>query len=278
MSMKWRGFTLIELLVVIAIIAILAAILFPVFAQAKNAAKGAASMSNVRQIGTGHAIYSGDYDDTAVLVGFLDAAAPVSTNGDFHYAWPSLLMPYLKTSQMFQDPLTSQEASFQSLPLSVSHLYLTQFGYAYTVWSPRSDLGDVGETNPISMTVPTAPAETVMFVTKKNRAGNPDWHDLGTPIWGANLVNPPDCSVVVCFPVARWGSDAPSFAGQTFENGGFTGGVAFRKTKKACVVWGDTHATFRSADQVAAGTNWSVTTPSASVVVTDVNRYIWDTE
>jgi len=57
------GFTLIELLVVIAIIAILAAILFPVFAQAKNAAKGAVCLSNMRQIALASRLYIGDYDD-----------------------------------------------------------------------------------------------------------------------------------------------------------------------------------------------------------------------
>src|SRR6185369_9335246 len=58
-----RAFTLIELLVVIAIIAILAAILFPVFAQAKVAAKKTADLSNTKQIATASMIYSSDYDD-----------------------------------------------------------------------------------------------------------------------------------------------------------------------------------------------------------------------
>lgn len=59
-----KAFTLIELLVVIAIIAILAAILFPVFAQAKEAAKDTQALSNVKNIGTAHLIYTADYDDT----------------------------------------------------------------------------------------------------------------------------------------------------------------------------------------------------------------------
>ncbi|MDK3158545.1 prepilin-type N-terminal cleavage/methylation domain-containing protein, partial [Kamptonema cortianum] len=61
-----RAFTLIELLVVIAIIAILAAILFPVFAQAKLAAKQTSSLSSVKQLGTSQQIYMADYDDNTV--------------------------------------------------------------------------------------------------------------------------------------------------------------------------------------------------------------------
>lgn len=63
MVMRKRAFTLIELLVVIAIIAILAAILFPVFAQAKEAAKKTQSISHMKQIGLSTLIYTGDYDD-----------------------------------------------------------------------------------------------------------------------------------------------------------------------------------------------------------------------
>lgn len=57
-----RAFTLIELLVVIAIIAILAAILFPVFAQAKESARQSACLSNLKQIGMGMMMYTGDSD------------------------------------------------------------------------------------------------------------------------------------------------------------------------------------------------------------------------
>ena len=75
--MRRRGFTLIELLVVIAIIAILAAILFPVFAQARDKARAAACLSNTRQIATAVAMYTQDYDE---VLPFAEAYALLERN------------------------------------------------------------------------------------------------------------------------------------------------------------------------------------------------------
>jgi prepilin-type N-terminal cleavage/methylation domain-containing protein/prepilin-type processing-associated H-X9-DG protein len=95
-----QGFTLIELLVVIAIIAILAAILFPVFAQAKAAAKKISCLSNLKQLGTATYIYGNDYDD------FL---APSDGDGlkDQTYVFATRLIPYVKSNQMWLDPALS---------------------------------------------------------------------------------------------------------------------------------------------------------------------------
>lgn len=99
------GFTLIELLVVIAIIAILAAILFPVFAQAKEAAKKVTCLSNVRQLNNSWLMYATDYDDTWVTTGKTYPADPTncSDNGDsadFFY----LVQPYVKNYSIFYCP------------------------------------------------------------------------------------------------------------------------------------------------------------------------------
>ena len=99
--MKRRAFTLIELLVVIAIIAILAAILFPVFAQAKSAAKKTACLSNLKQIGTGFALYLGDVDDTYMRSAYWDYSASsgwATAAGGMH-EWSEVVLPYIKNGK-----------------------------------------------------------------------------------------------------------------------------------------------------------------------------------
>jgi prepilin-type N-terminal cleavage/methylation domain-containing protein len=88
-----RAFTLIELLVVIAIIAILAAILFPVFAQAKLAAKKASDLSNLKQIGTGIMMYTTDNDDDYPRGGY---PADMANPSGYWYSWREFTMPYIK--------------------------------------------------------------------------------------------------------------------------------------------------------------------------------------
>lgn len=94
--MKSRAFTLIELLVVIAIIAILAAILFPVFAQARNKARQAGDLSNLKQMGLGLQMYAQDYDETLAM-GYY----PTPKGNHF---WMRMIMPYTKNEPMFVSP------------------------------------------------------------------------------------------------------------------------------------------------------------------------------
>src|SRR4249920_207696 len=98
-----RAFTLIELLVVIAIIAILAAILFPVFAQAKEAAKKTACLSNEKQVGTALQMYLGDNEDTyppAYYYRNPNAAGSLDATGIEH--WSGFMQPYIKNFDMFK--------------------------------------------------------------------------------------------------------------------------------------------------------------------------------
>src|SRR5262245_43773472 len=102
-----RAFTLIELLVVIAIIAILAAILFPVFAQAREKARQTTCLSNLKQLGMGMMQYTQDYDENYPVN---NRSYPMSylDNGnqccDYHGVWAKQIHPYTKNVQVIDCP------------------------------------------------------------------------------------------------------------------------------------------------------------------------------
>ncbi len=102
MPTKRKAFTLIELLVVIAIIAILAAILFPVFAQARAKARQASDLSNLKQIGVGALMYAQDYDEILAPAWILYPDASC-TPGPVVY-FESLIQPYVKSEKIFLSP------------------------------------------------------------------------------------------------------------------------------------------------------------------------------
>ncbi len=101
------AFTLIELLVVIAIIAILAAILFPVFAQARTKARQASDMSNLKQIGLALNMYAQDYDETLVPTGFFISPPDPDTGGTYT-PWMVFIFPYLKNKGVLVSPQFAQ--------------------------------------------------------------------------------------------------------------------------------------------------------------------------
>ncbi|MFO8082151.1 MAG: DUF1559 domain-containing protein [Armatimonadota bacterium] len=139
--MNHRGFTLIELLVVIAIIAILAAILFPVFARAREKARQTSCQSNLKQLGLGIQMYMQDYDET-----ILPARLGGSPN---NVCWTEMLYPYLNNDQIFicpshSTPVTSSgtDGYPKSYGLNYEiHTFNTYHGYSANpidVWPPVS--------------------------------------------------------------------------------------------------------------------------------------------
>ena len=100
--MNRKGFTLIELLVVIAIIVILAAILFPVFARARENARRSSCQSNLKQLALGVAQYTQDYDESFPFIRDYTS----STTG-YRGFWSKWIMPYVKSEQIFDCPSVS---------------------------------------------------------------------------------------------------------------------------------------------------------------------------
>ena len=122
-----KAFTLIELLVVIAIIAILAAILFPVFAQAKAMAKTTSTISNLKQVGTAVHMYATDYDDHtsgAFQCGYVPTTPAQlwcgadwwSPESDRFVTWSTLAWPYMKNGNITMDVAAQGAVSTREVP------------------------------------------------------------------------------------------------------------------------------------------------------------------
>jgi prepilin-type N-terminal cleavage/methylation domain-containing protein len=172
---SYKAFTLIELLVVIAIIAILAAILFPVFAQAKAAAKKTVSLSNQKQIDLASIMYSGDFDDTEVMPtvfsGVCAAPAYVCFGAPYggEIPWPLLIYPYTKSADLIVDPQAPAEPPVPAgFPANTSKLYAPEYGInPYLIQNPQYPyVTAYSSVAPRSLTSVSRPADIVAFTQK----------------------------------------------------------------------------------------------------------------
>ncbi|MGD9494785.1 MAG: DUF1559 domain-containing protein [Armatimonadota bacterium] len=160
-----RGFTLIELLVVIAIIAILAAILFPVFARAREKARQTACLSNTKQIGLGLQMYVQDNDErlprhyfpTTMLVPLPDGS------GTWNYMiWTQMIFPYVKNSDLFRCPSNAENLNWASV---------TTYNYAYNYYGH-------GYLNHATLASIRYPAELLFCLDGSSYIANP-WPSTG---------------------------------------------------------------------------------------------------
>jgi prepilin-type N-terminal cleavage/methylation domain-containing protein/prepilin-type processing-associated H-X9-DG protein len=283
-----KGFTLIELLVVIAIIAILAAILFPVFAQAKQSAKGAASLSNNKQIVLGAIMYSADYDDMAVLAQKWDLGGRWDLGASTYMSvWYDLVNPYMKSYALYEDPLVGRVYQTAGFTREDILSIFGQYGYNHVTLSPLRTPFSTPTWSPVSMTAAGSPADTVMmtammaFLVETEFYG---WWGPSVPWTTAGLIDSPTCGFGYAYEPLCWDGWGNSyywgpdfFGGSNGETAGrFTGGVALRATNQAIVGYVDGHVKKSSAAGLAKGTNWTKTIDPGAVVVTDINQYLWD--
>lgn len=177
-----NAFTLIELLVVIAIIAILAAILFPVFAQAREKARAITCISNMNQLGKGALMYAQDYDET-----FLPPHMGVPTSGwglmNDNWTWDRLIQPYTKSYQVIACPDDIYSPVLTtSFGRNIKRSYTEPDHLGWNWW----ESGDYGHHYGVSLAAAQFPALTVHIYERDNcNNGQWDWCATGD---GANEV------------------------------------------------------------------------------------------
>jgi prepilin-type N-terminal cleavage/methylation domain-containing protein/prepilin-type processing-associated H-X9-DG protein len=258
-----RGFTLIELLVVIAIIAILAAILFPVFARAREKARQASCQSNAKQIGLGILMYVQDYDETMPCCTTWGNTQLWTWDWHKDFTWAQAIHPYVKNWQVHvcpSDVNAHQGAGTSGQELEWNLGLSTDYGLNYMYLSPMN-----GTPCPfwkgIKLSRVGRPAQCIMIVDSI-------WDMVGgAPSGGGN-----------------WYVEAPSYCRSTTGcwYGGWNlnpsswmcyGGVWPRHNGMANVGFTDGHVKSLNIPAIAAGSNALVSPGNAGV--TDWNLYIW---
>ncbi|HEY3333263.1 MAG TPA: DUF1559 domain-containing protein [Capsulimonadaceae bacterium] len=243
-SVTKRGFTLIELLVVIAIIAILAAVLFPVFAQAREKARQSSCSSNLKQLGLAVIQYVNDYDDTY--------PAAVNTNQQWNYYangnpgpnnWILKILPYCKVTGIFMCPDDTAGGNTGWQGISTSYAANAMIGYPAPTYSTTNigvfSWGDnsswIANNNVLTRNI-TRPTTTIMLYESHgddmNKAGlTPAWSAFGAgsgfsgASWFGNGTQPPG----TCSPCTS-----------TFPNS-VNGGVSTKHQGLATFLYADGH-------------------------------------
>lgn len=221
------AFTLIELLVVIAIIAILAAILFPVFARARENARRTSCLSNLKQIGLGALQYAQDYDETTIGTELGD-----KTVSSPEYFWAEMIAPYTKNEQILSCPseskLFQRGAPQAGFPQGIS----MEWSYHYAINDVRDAADNRVGAAFSRLSAFTKPSETI-FITEAFPAAtepsDPERHEVAWQLGSRNAAtnashdgNPRHLGgfvAVFCDGHAKWRKRTPN------ANGTFSGGT-----------------------------------------------------
>jgi prepilin-type N-terminal cleavage/methylation domain-containing protein/prepilin-type processing-associated H-X9-DG protein len=274
-----HAFTLIELLVVIAIIAILAAILFPVFAQAREKARETSCLSNEKQLTMGILMYNQDYDEQFPAGEWNWSYTPPGSAGGT-MTWCQQIQPYIKNWQLFRcpdsetDPFGIWNGSQGNIKWWYNWMRWPAYGFNWnylnanpgdcSVWLPGG-----GPTNDAQI---AQPAQTVMLTDVKYVGTSAGFY-ISSTIDSPAAIWAPDCCT---WSNGGWGVGA---YGDTINYAAmptYTGMVDPRHMGGSNISFTDGHAKWMTMGALAAGTNWRAGLTSGAIIITDRTQYIWD--
>ena len=302
-SDRKTGFTLIELLVVIAIIAILAAILFPVFAKAREKARQISCASNERQIGLADLQYIGDNDDHEPMVDYFVYSGGVKQL----VPWTVALQPYTKSWGVFRCPSDSSPIVNKISNFAGDTITFTDPGYLQAVNSsyainadymnpqvgcggprtrdadPASEAGDGRQGPPIQEGQMESPSQTVFATDAKPlfKSADTAWmyrYWTSAPAsWNAPIV----CTSWEWGDHNGWDQAATPGSTGSYGMAGEEPGdtntdrVSVRHTDGTNVVFCDGHVKWLTPGNLAAGTNWNTGADRTNIFILDYSKYLW---
>jgi prepilin-type N-terminal cleavage/methylation domain-containing protein/prepilin-type processing-associated H-X9-DG protein len=296
-----RAFTLIELLVVIAIIAILAAILFPVFAQAREKARAVSCLSNHKQVVLAALMYVQDYDETFPL-GLYDGINPADTYGSNPpsdvtgtYTWARLLEPYFKTWQILTCPDGGSDGGVWSggqYSWYGNFMFFPHIAFNYAYLSPWLVVDNQCEGSAsVALAAVNRPANIIAFTDSSLSDADPSCASTTGCLPGGVVgpstnmtyfqVNAPDAwpkfapspNTCVVYDGLHGGWD---WTANPKGDPDLVGFVAPRHSAGANIAFVDGHAKYEHWQTMASGTNFGPGVSEWNVVVTDPNSYQWD--
>jgi len=294
---KASAFTLIELLVVIAIIAILAAILFPVFAQAREKARQTSCLSNNRQVATAFLMYIQDYDETMPLAFYEgpDTSAEALKTGlpRYYVGVQFVLQPYFKSWGIFKCPSAGDDAGIWSPGNAVSWFSnwsrFNNYGYNYgylSHWGGACQNADGSyPTSGVALAAVQSPAATVAFVDSElflpgglgDDGQSRGWFTVNPPNTYQDFWLSPD--VCIFSDTGDPATDSTLWNWPTGKTKPIAlGNVNIPHMDGSTVSFVDGHVKYMKFQALAAGTNFAQGVDPTDIHITDKSQFLWDLE
>lgn len=284
-AQKRAAFTLVELLVVIAVTSILGAVLLPVFSQAREKARSANCLSNLKQNALGMMEYTQDNDERVPIVQYCSQGVQTKTCSGHDSSirtWVNAIQPYTKSLSILHCPDDPKNPFGKVLPpdaqSTAPYLY-PSYGLNVTYLNPSRNCAALAEPDgpwglPIGLADLEAPGSTVMFADVKVLGSDGAGYRNSLSVEAPATAGPSSSSCT--YSDGGWGQgsfgDDPGIPDNPATG---TGNFSPRHAQGGNVVFCDGHTKWYLPARLAAGTDWTPSSLNYAIKITDLSQYLW---